>query len=225
MSDELDFSTIIASAVHDMKNSLGMLLHSVDEVRESVPESVRQSESFTTLQYEAQRVHGDLVQLLGLYRLQQDKLSATVEEQIVPDFLEEQVARHQPLLEGMGIELTVNADAIDGYFDTQLVSGVLTNVINNAIRYTRERLQLSAREDEGYLVISVEDDGNGFPDQMLNAPLKGINSLDFKTGSTNLGLYFADRMARMHREADREGFIRLRNGGEFGGGVFELWLP
>lgn len=225
MSNELDFSTIIASAVHDMKNSLGMLLHSVDEVRETVPESIRQSDAFTTLQYEAQRVHGDLVQLLGLYRLQQDKLSASVEEQIVPDFLEEQVARHEPLLEGMGIELSVNTDAVDGYFDPQLVGGVLTNVINNAIRYTKGQLQLNAREDEGYLVISVEDDGNGFPDGMLNAPLKEINSLDFKTGSTNLGLYFADRMARMHREGDREGFIRLRNGGELGGGVFELWLP
>jgi len=225
MSEELDFSTVIASAVHDMKNSLGMLLHSVDEVREAVPESIQKSQSFTTLQYEAQRVHGDLVQLLGLYRLEQDKLSANVEEQIVPDFLEEQMARHSPLLEGLGINLNVHAEATEGYFDPQLVGGVLTNTINNAIRYTKGQLQLSAREEDGYLVISVADDGGGYPQKMLDSTSREINSLDFRTGSTNLGLYFADRMARMHHEGGREGFIQLRNGGELGGGIFELWLP
>ena len=225
MSEEIDFSTVIASAVHDMKNSLGMLLHSVDEVGEVVPDSVRQSQSFNTLQYEAQRLHGNLVQLLGLYRLQQDRLSANVEELMVPDYLDEQMARHSALLRGMGIQLNVHAEARESYFDPQLVGGVLTNVINNAIRYTRGQLQLSAREETDYLVISVEDDGPGYPERMLESLSQGIDSLDFRTGSTNLGLYFAERMARMHREGEREGFIRLRNGGELGGGIFELWLP
>lgn len=227
MSNELDFSTVMASAVHDMKNSLGMLLNSLDEVRDSVSEEVRGSDAFTTLEYEAQRVHGDLVQLLGLYRLSEEKLSATVEEQLVSDFLDEQRARHQRLLEGLGIALEVRAEpeAEDGYFDPQLISGVLTNVINNAIRYTRSRLRLNARAEEGWLVLSVEDDGPGYPQAMLDVDFSGTERIDFSTGSTNLGLYFAERMAGMHTAGERQGFTRLRNGGELGGSVFELWLP
>ena len=95
MSNELDFSTVLASTVHDMKNSLGMLLTSLDEVRDQVSGNVRESRPFTALEYEAQRVHGDLIQLLGLYRLSEEKLSAAVEEQLVSDFLDEQQAHHQ----------------------------------------------------------------------------------------------------------------------------------
>ncbi|XOZ34781.1 sensor histidine kinase [Halomonadaceae bacterium KBTZ08] len=227
MSNELEFSTVLASTVHDMKNSLGMLLSSLDEVRDSVSEEVRGSSPFTALEYEAQRMHGDLIQLLSLYRLSEDKLSATVEEQLVSDFLDEQQAHHRPLVEGLGIQLKVHTDpeAEQAYFDAQLVSGVLTNVINNAIRYANSELHLNARSDNDWLVLSVEDDGPGYPEHMLAVDFSGSERVDFSTGSTHLGLYFAERMAGMHATGNRQGFTHLRNGGELGGSVFELWLP
>ncbi len=226
MSSKLDFSTVIASAVHDMKNSLGMLLHSVEEVSNDIPDETRTSSAFTTLQYEAQRLHGDLIQLLGIYKMQQETLSPRIDEHFVPDFLDEQYARHKPLLDGLGIDIHVDAEPVTGYFDDNLVAGVLTNTINNAIRYTQNALRLTAREEEGYLVIAVEDDGGGYPAHMINAPEQfSREGVDFSSGSTNLGLYFADRMARMHQEGDRKGSIQLSNGGRFSGGVFELWLP
>lgn len=227
MSNEPDFATVLTSTVHDMKNSLGMLLNSLDDVRDQVPGDVHGSRPFTALEYEAQRVHGNLIQLLSLYRLSEDRLSATIEEQLVPDFLDEQQAHHQRLFEGLGITLDVHTapDAEEGYFDPQLVSGVLTNVINNALRYARSQLQLNARADDGWLVLSVADDGPGYPQFMLDVDFSDTDGIDFTTGSTNLGLYFAERMAGMHSAGDRQGFTRLRNGGDLGGSVFELWLP
>ena len=224
-NSEIDFSTVIASTVHDMKNSLGMLLHCVDEVRDSVPAEVQESSGFTTLQYEAQRVHGNLIQLLGLYRLQQSTLSAAIDEHFVPDFMEVQLARHQPLLQGLGLKIALEAEPVSGFFDQHLVAGILDNTVNNAIRYTRGQLRLTASEEDGYLVFTVEDDGGGYPEQMREATEYGLGSINFSTGSTHLGLYFADRIARLHRAGDRQGFIRLRNGGQLGGGIFELWLP
>ncbi|MDX1587460.1 MAG: HAMP domain-containing sensor histidine kinase [Oleiphilaceae bacterium] len=225
MSDKIDFSTVIASAVHDMKNSLGMLLHSVDELRTELPDSIRNTDRFNTLQYEAQRVHGDLVQLLSIYRLDQKTLSPHIEEQSVAEFLEEQLARHQPLLDGMGLEVTLDCQADEGYFDANLIAGILNNTINNALRYTRRHILVSARHESDYLVISVQDDGQGFPEHMQDSPLDTQGSVDFANGNTQLGLFFADQVARMHREGDRKGFIRLNNTGKLGGGNFELWLP
>lgn len=222
---KMDFSTVIASAVHDMKNSLGMLLHSLDELRQNLPDEYSKTQRFNTLQYEAERVHGDLVQLLGLYRLQEETLSAHVDELFVSDFLEEQLARHQPLLQGLGLTAEVECDALTGYFDPDLVAGVINNTINNAIRYTRSRVRFSAREEDGYLILAVEDDGEGYPPKMLDAPLSMERGVDFTSGSTNLGLYFASQVAQMHQEGDRQGRIHLRNGGDLGGGIFELFLP
>lgn len=221
---EIDFSMVIASAVHDMKNSLGMLLSSLDELRDELPQS-RNSQRFNTLQYEAQRVHGDLIQLLGLYRLQQDTLSAHIDEHFVPEFLEGQLAQHQVLAEARGITLSVDASPVIGFFDAELLAGVINNILNNAIRYTRTAIRITAREQDGYLVLSVEDDGAGYPAHMLAAPEETRRGIDFHTGSTSLGIYFAARIARMHQDHDRTGEIKLCNGGQLGGGVFEIWLP
>lgn len=221
----IDFSMVLALAVHDMKNSLGMLLNSLDELRTENEAKLNDSSKFNTLQYEAERIHNDLVQLLGIYRLGENNLSAHIEEHSVPDFLSEHLARHTPLLEGLGIECSIESDEISGFFDADLLTGVLNNTINNAIRYTKSRIKLIATEREGYLVIGVEDDGEGYPESMQHTGTLSFKSLDFNTGSTSLGLFFVSAVANLHSEGDRSGYIKLHNGGELGGGVFEIWLP
>ncbi|MBU2874477.1 sensor histidine kinase [Marinobacter salexigens] len=221
----IDFSMVLALTVHDMKNSLGMLLNSLDELRIRNATNQTDTNSFNTLQYEAERIHNDLVQLLGIYRLGENNLSAHIEEQYVPDFLSEHLARHLPLLEGLGIECSIDAEPLNGFFDANLLTGALNNIINNAIRYTTSQIKLSARESEGYLVIRVEDDGKGYPKSMQHTGTQSFKSLDFNTGNTSLGLFFVSAVADLHSEGDRNGCIRLHNGGELGGGVFEIWLP
>lgn len=221
----IDFSMVLASAVHDMKNSLGMLLNTVDELRTEHEQTLAGSDKFNMLQYEAERMHNDLVQLLGIYRLGENNLSAHIDEHFVPDFLSDHMARHTPLLDGLGIEYMIEADDINGFFDDDLLTGVLNNTINNAIRYTESKIRLTAREEDGYLVIGVEDDGKGYPESMQHTGTLSFKSLDFKSGSTSLGLFFASSVAKLHSEDGKTGSIKLRNGGRLGGGVFEIWLP
>ncbi|MGO1691467.1 MAG: sensor histidine kinase [Marinobacter sp.] len=221
----IDFSMVLALTVHDMKNSLGMLLNSLDELRMENENTFDDSSKFNTLQYEAERIHNDLVQLLGIYRLGENNLSAHVEEHFVPDFLSEHLARHTPLLKGLDIECSIVAEDINGFFDADLLTGVLNNTINNAIRYTKTRIRLTANEQDGYLVIGVEDDGEGYPEHMQHSGTLSFKSLDFNTGSTSLGLLFVSAVADLHCEGERTGHIKLHNGGPLGGGVFELWLP
>ncbi|AXS85034.1 MULTISPECIES: sensor histidine kinase KdpD [Marinobacter] len=221
----IDFSMVLASAVHDMKNSLGMLLNSLDELRSEQERALGESSRFNTLQYEAERMHNDLVQLLGIYRLGENNLSAHIEEHFVPDFLSEHLVRHTPLLKGLGIDCSVEAEEINGFFDEDLLTGALNNTINNAIRYTKSKIRLTAGERDGYLVIGVEDDGKGYPDSMQHTGTLSFKSLDFKSGSTSLGLFFASSVAELHSDGKRTGAIKLHNGGSLGGGVFEIWLP
>jgi len=221
----IDFSMVLASAVHDMKNSLGMLLNTLDELRTEHQQELSPSEKFNMLQYEAERMHSDLVQLLAIYRLGEKNLSAHIDEHFVPDFLEEHLARHTPLLDGLGIDYSIDADEINGFFDQDLLTGVLNNTINNAIRYTRKRLKVTAKEKNGFLVIGIEDDGEGYPESMQHTGTLSFQSLNFETGSTSLGLFFASSVADMHSNGKRTGSIKLQNGGSYGGGVFEIWLP
>ncbi|MCL6415677.1 HAMP domain-containing histidine kinase [Aestuariirhabdus sp. Z084] len=233
---KIDFATVLASSVHDMKNSLGLLLNSVDSLCSAhPPNSPDDYARYSQLNYEASRVNNNLIQLLSIYRLQQDMLPLSVEESYVSDLLQEQLALNEPLLQARQIVPELDCDPeLIGFFDQQLIAGTINNVILNSIRYTRDRLHIRAFQQNDYLVIEVADNGSGYPEQMCVQGqtlqgMEGISSnqgvVNFGSGSTQLGLYFSTEIARLHQQNGRSGYIDLTNGEPLGGGVFRLHLP
>ncbi len=222
-----DFSLIIASAVHDMKNSLGMLLHSVDSMCDELPEEWKQKPNVATVQYEAERVNSYLVQLLGLYRLQNKLLTLHIDEYYLDDLLDEQAAHYTQMLHGKNVSLNISVDKnLSWFFDREIILGVLNNALNNASRYTKSEIEINAKIENDFLLIEIHDDGKGYPEDLLAAPPGEIlNDINFNTGSTSLGIYFAAMVTKLHTQGEHHGHIKLSNGGRFGGGVFSIYLP
>lgn len=227
MSDGSSFALLLASSVHDIKNSLGMLLDTLDGVVEATPiTSDQQRNQFATLRGEAARINNSLMYLLGLYRMQQNQLSVHVQEVFVADFLDEQIAANELLFQIRELDIAIDCDdQLTGYFDPTLIGGIVNNVLVNAARYARKKIGLQARTtDDGGLLIEVSDDGPGFPKKMLEDISNQSRGIDFNSGSTNLGLYFAGEVANMHRRGAAHGHIALSNL-ENGGSCFRLTLP
>lgn len=223
--DHIDFSTILASIVHDVKNSLGVLLNSLDDLMETFAD-ILPADRVGKLQYEARRVNKNLVQLLALYKMENKLLTARVDEHPVYDFLEEIVLEEKSLLESRGLVLEFDSDRnLMWYFDRDLLRGVLQNAVNNAMRYASRLVRIRAEEKGGYLVISVNDDGAGFSAAILNHSDSPGAAINFASGSTGLGLYFSARVAELHKNKDKAGFIELSNGHQLGGGCFTLCIP
>ncbi len=219
------FAMLLASSVHDIKNSLGMLLDTVDQVvRETPISSDSQRHHFATLQGEAARINNDLLYLLGIYRLEQGQLPLNIREVFVADFLEEQAAQSELLYQVRELQCEIDCDRdARAYFDPGLIGGVINNVLVNAARYAKQRVRLRALIGNG-LTIEIEDDGAGFPQAMLDTVGNSQRGIDFNSGSSSLGLYFADRVAQLHQRDEQCGRIALRNLAG-GGGCFTLWLP
>lgn len=223
----LDFSFVLASSVHDMKNSLGMLLHTLESMlTDNPPENDAQRQTFSVLSYEASRINSELVQMLTLYRMQHEALRVQIDEQQVVDLLEDQVDRNDVLFQTKGLEVTIKCDPdLKWYFDSELLGGVINNILVNCARYSRAQLLISAEVIDRQLVISIADDGNGYPQSMLDAPLEKNAGVSFSSGSTNLGLLFASRIVQLHRAHATRGSLGLANNGPLGGGVLTLTLP
>ena len=223
----LDFSTVIASTVHDMKNSLGLLMQSYGQLVERLPTNEHDSTERGVIEYEILRLNGMLVQMLGLYKLGVNQLPLRPSYLELEEFLEDQLARHHDILRSRHIEGTYEVDefGLMGFFDAELVGSVVGNVINNAIRYTRSAIHLRAAMDGDQLVITISDDGSGYPPAMLENQSDYILGINMSTGSTGLGLYFGQRIAELHQRNGNSGHIALSNGGALGGGEFRIWLP
>ena len=224
---DVDFSFVLASSVHDMKNSLGMLLNTLAEVMvQYPPQNTDHAKSYATLQYEAARINSELIQLLSLYRLDHDQVRAHIDECMVIDVLSEQIARNHGLLQTRQLELVLQCDDfLTGYFDSDLVGGVINNILVNCARYSKHKLILSAQQTAEGLCIAIEDDGPGYPQDMLNASTFAEAQSSFANGRPHLGLMFANKVALMHRNKSQQGFIRLTNNSTLGGGCFRLYLP
>lgn len=226
-TDSLDFSTVLASSVHDMKNSVGMLLASLESLIEETPPATEdQSRRFSTLHYEASRINSELIQLLTIYRMQNNFLPVHIDEHYIIDILEDQIARNHTLMETRGVECTLNCDPdLCWYLDHDLIGSVVHNIVVNCVRYTDKVLRISASLNDELLCISVEDDGPGYPPAMLRNPCGLVEDAEVSKGATHLGLYFAEKIATFHRQNNRRGYIQLENGGDLGGGIFRLYIP
>lgn len=227
-TNKLDMATVLASTVHDVKNSLGLISNQIEEVinelEQVAPEA---SHKLRRLHMESNRINSGLSHMLGVYRIDNKLLHPSLEEVLVLDVLEDAAARYASTMQSQNIKVSVELEdeELTWYMDPSLVDHVLTNILTNAIRYTKDWIGLSAWIEDDMLCIAIDDNGNGYPDALLNC-LAPDASLQVKTSSTGLGIYFASRIAGLHRDdkSQKQGSIALINKPD-GGARFALWLP
>lgn len=226
-ADTLDFSLVLANTVHDMKNSLSMVVGTLDQISEQCGNSGCASrQMFSQLRYEGKRLNSNLIQILTLYRIESDHYSLNIAEQDVGEMLEECFLENEGLLALKGIEMEMECEEeLMCFLDRELVGSILNSVLNNAFKYTRDRIRIGARRENGYTAIFIEENGGGYPPAMLHSAGQAPGDIDIRSGSTGLGLYFTATIARMHRHKDRCGYITTSNDGIDGGGRFTLCLP
>ena len=222
----------LASTAHDMKNSISVLSGTLERLLDAAsPETEKAYPQMAQMLYQTRRLNDNLMQLLALYK--QVGTSAypfDVQPIEVGQLAEQVVANGRVLLESRGIGLELDIDpGLVWHLDEDLIVGVVSHAVNNAVHYTRDRILLVARERDGWLEIRVEDNGTGYPTALLeagSAAMSGTASgVNFVTNSAGLGLHFSREVARMHRHRERSGAVRLENGGPLGGGCFILLLP
>lgn len=222
----VDFSTILAGCIHDMKNSLSILLNKIDEISPAIQDDQNKTE-LEQLQYQGRRINNHLMQLLVLYRINQTQYFANINEACIKDFLDDMLDPYLPMFAQKDIAVSVCCDAdLYWHIDSDLMRGVLANILNNLYIYANANVEIRAWEENQAFILQIRDDGPGYPDDMFlpstRAPQKRFN---FKSSNTGLGLYFSEVAAEMHQHQGRKGYITTRNDGINGGGCFAIVLP
>lgn len=218
------FPIILASTVHDIKNSLGTLLGLIHNL--SLNQSVEQTDVIRQLEFEANRINHSLIQLLVMYKIDSAKFSLVIDQYPTLDIVNEAIAQQDSLLKTSNIDVQVECHSdLMCYCDYQQISNAIGTILNNALRYTRNSILISADVADGFVKFCVEDDGDGYPEHLLNAVLNTPHDLDWVSGNTGLGLYFVSSIAGFHKNRDKAGFVRIDNNSRLGGARFCLFLP
>jgi PAS domain S-box-containing protein len=113
---------------------------------------------------------------------------------------------------------------VDG--DSSRLSQVMSNLLNNAAKYTTEggRINLSLSTDGPYAVVKVQDNGVGIPPEMLNDVFDMFTqvnrTLDRAQGGLGIGLSLVRRLTELHG-----GEVVAQSRGLGHGSLFRVRLP
>ena len=220
-----NFSTVLASSIHDIKNSLCNIQGHIKKLVQDA--DLTEKPELHALETEADQMHNNLMQLLILYKIDCELFKPQIDEYPVEDILADQNAQQHNLLRMKQITLECQCpEDFLCYCDSSLINIVLTSIINNSQRHCRKHIKLTAYPTDQYGVcFCIEDDGKGYSDQLLTKESADTVETKYKLGNTGLGLLFAKTIAQMHTQGDKIGSVIIDNSSQLGGARFRLFLP
>ena len=119
-------------------------------------------------------------------------------------------------VEGIGINET-------SLFEPRLLSRVLDNLVQNALRYASQTVEVTLTKDNNDYLLIVEDDGKGIPEEkrahIFDAFSRIDASRDRASGGFGLGLAIVDRIVQAH-----SGNVSIHDS-PLGGARFEVRIP
>ncbi len=108
-------------------------------------------------------------------------------------------------------------------FEPKLMSRVLNNLVQNALRYADSTVDVTLKKEQGYLFILVDDDGKGIPKdkrETIFNPFSRLDpSRDRASGGFGLGLAIANQIVKAH-----QGIISIYQS-PLGGAAFVVRIP
>jgi K+-sensing histidine kinase KdpD len=226
-TNSIDFSSVLASSVHDMKNGLCLLIQLIENLstsmRSKAPEDALE---IAKIHYEASRLNSNLLQMLAMYRVNKERLPLNVDEYYLDEVLEELIAKNQLYIDNQNIQIKFDIETdLAWYFDRDLVSNLLNDIFVNALRYTDTQILVTAKAVNEKLEIKIADDGDGYPESMLKSDFSEPFDIHLNMSKTGLGVYFAQLIAQTHEQNGITGYIKLENNTLLKGSIFTLVLP
>lgn len=155
---------------------------------------------------ETERMSNLVRNLLQLSSIDTDQMKLTRNRYQVGAMIQKTVEKLQIEAEKKQQHISVDiAYSGKAAFDYDKIQQVLINLLGNAIKYSEEKgsIQVSCREKEDFVWISVRDEGIGIPEKDLDKVFDRFYRVDKgrsrKMGGTGLGLAIAKEIVSAHR--------------------------
>ncbi|WP_040344459.1 ATP-binding protein, partial [Brevundimonas diminuta] len=122
------------------------------------------------------------------------------ERTTVAEVLDEMAVMLERVFETKGVEIDWRApDDLAFLGERQDLQEIFGNLIENAAKWCRRRVRISAGPSTpGQMIAVVEDDGPGLPADQRDTALKRGTRMDEDTPGTGLGLSIVDELTRAY---------------------------
>ncbi len=221
MLDRLEKASVkqrqfVSDASHELRSPVASIRTQL-ETALRYPDDVDWPSIATTVLAEDDRLDHLVGNLLAMARLEEGRFGRRSDVD-----LDELVLAQRARMATVHLDLSgVSAGRVWGNSDE--LTSVVRNLLDNATRHCRERVAVTVREEGPWVVLTVSDDGSGVPiedrEQVFERFARLQESRERDSGGTGLGLSLTKRIVEHHG-----GRISVTDG-PMGGACFVVSLP
>lgn len=218
---------LIGSVSHELRTPLASILGAATVL--SAAPALQNEKKLKALVHdvrdEAERLNNDIQNLLDATRISSDAVKPHTEWAEPVDIIQSAIERSRRRFEHRHLTLDVPADLPLVHVDPVMMQQALVQIFDNAVKYSHDgsRLELTARADNGTLVISVADEGVGLTADETARMWDRFFRSERHSGSTSgsgLGLWIAKAFI-----AANGGNTRATSAGPGRGTMVSIELP
>jgi PAS domain S-box-containing protein len=164
-------SAFIYAVSHELKTPVSkhiMQLEILKPLLKKYELSSMEKKSIRVMEESIKRQQDVVRNLLSLSRLESGKRPYRTEEVILDELLEAVRKEYEYALESFGVDIDMEASSIRLWTDGDMLWHVLSNLVNNAIKFRRKdgqpRITVRASTRKGSVTMSIRDNGVGLSD-------------------------------------------------------------
>lgn len=199
-------TNFISMMSHDLKTPIARILGMTDLIlKDSNTLSSEQREAIDTIKLSSNDLLGFINAILQYGRVESEKIQLHYESKDINEIIQETVKKHDFLSKIKKIQIHQELEPLFPIdIDSELIKQVLSNLIENAIKYSPEesKVLITSEEKGDFIQIQVSDQGPGIPeDELTHIFLKFFRSKNAKTSpikGSGLGLYLAKYFTELH---------------------------
>ncbi|HTL31593.1 MAG TPA: response regulator [Kofleriaceae bacterium] len=218
----------LAMLAHELRNPLAPISNAVHILRVSETDSVKVAWARDLIGRQLKQLVRLVDDLLDVSRITRGKIELKMETVDVAQVVAAAIETSRPNIDAqrhtLSLQLPVEALALRG--DFARVAQILSNLVNNAAKYTPKggRISLSAARDGDEVVFRIRDSGIGIPPEFIASIFDPFTQADRTLarshGGLGIGLTLVRRLVEM-----QQGRVSVRSEGRNRGSEFTVHLP
>lgn len=165
-----------SSLAHDLRNPIAIIEGYTEYLMLNISkrnlDDERLMEIASNLNIAAKRLNAYTDSIREINRLEEMKISRVNVD--IQSLLDELALDLQMMVAGHDVKMTIESSVDIEYMqlDTQVLYRIVENILNNAIRFAKKQVSVDISRSQERLIVVIEDDGPGFPPEVLTG--KGI---------------------------------------------------
>lgn len=168
-------ANLMRAVSHDLRTPLTSIVGATGAILENALPVEKQKELLQDANTDAQWLLRMIENLLTITRMSGADRPLQTQTEVVEDVLAEAVIKFQKHFQEVEVEMDMGEDVLLADMDAVLIEQVTSNLLENAVYHGQHttRICVSARRENGYVLISVLDNGVGIPKAKLNRLFSG----------------------------------------------------